>query len=74
MIDPNDPESESTGLKIVSKVRVTRIVTLDLKLIVRKLGKLTNNYKILLNDSHSRSLVMSVEIKIIDDLSFLSGA
>ncbi|MDZ4785295.1 MAG: type II toxin-antitoxin system PemK/MazF family toxin [bacterium] len=74
LIDPNDPESESTGLKIVSKVRVTRIVTLDLKLIVRKLGKLTNNYKILLNDSHSRSLVMSVEIKIIDDLSFLSGA
>ncbi|WP_413173804.1 type II toxin-antitoxin system PemK/MazF family toxin [Anabaena azotica] len=49
LLDPHDPEFASTGLKIVSKVRVTRVITLDRKLIVRKLGKLGDDQTKLLN-------------------------
>ncbi len=40
VLDPADPESQQTGLKVISKVRVTRIATLERQLLVRKLGKL----------------------------------
>jgi mRNA interferase MazF len=49
LLDPNDSEFASTGLKIVSKVRVTRIITLERKLMIRKLGKLGDNHTKLLN-------------------------
>ncbi|RUR83469.1 type II toxin-antitoxin system PemK/MazF family toxin [Chlorogloeopsis fritschii PCC 9212] len=39
-IKDSDPEFSTTGLKISSKVRVTRIATLKKQLIVRCLGKL----------------------------------
>jgi mRNA interferase MazF len=40
IIDLSHPEFAQTGLKATSKVRVSRIVTLDRQLIKRKLGKL----------------------------------
>ena len=44
LLQPSDPEFLATGLKVISKVRVTKIVTLERKLITRKLGKLGNIY------------------------------
>jgi mRNA interferase MazF len=40
LLDATDPEFPNTGLKTSSKVRVTRIMTVERKLIVRRLGKL----------------------------------
>ncbi len=42
-LDPADPEFVSTGLKVASKVRVARIVTLERRLITRRIGKLGTN-------------------------------
>jgi mRNA interferase MazF len=42
-LDPADPEFASTGLKVASKVRVARIVTLERRLITRRIGKLGTN-------------------------------
>ena len=39
-IHPSNTEFRDTGLKVVSKVRVTRIVTIERSLILRRLGKL----------------------------------
>ena len=39
-ISTSDSEFAQTGLKTDSKVRVTRIITLERKLILRKIGKL----------------------------------
>lgn len=39
-LNASDPEFYSTGLRVYSKVRVTRIVTLEQRLIVRRLGEL----------------------------------
>ena len=41
-IDGNDPQFSIMGLKVTSKVRVTRIVTLERRLLQRKLGRLGN--------------------------------
>ncbi|MGL4618276.1 type II toxin-antitoxin system PemK/MazF family toxin [Chroococcidiopsis sp.] len=43
VIDSSDSEFAGTGLKVSSKVRVTRIVTLERRLITRRLGKLGSN-------------------------------
>jgi mRNA interferase MazF len=43
VLDPSDAEFADTGLKIVSKVRVTRLVTLERRLIIRRIGKLGAN-------------------------------
>lgn len=40
VIDPSDAEFKGTQLKVASKVRVTRIVTLERQLVQRRLGKL----------------------------------
>lgn len=40
VIGPSDAEFAGTKLKVTSKVRVTRIVTLERQLIRRRLGKL----------------------------------
>jgi mRNA interferase MazF len=40
IIDLSNPEFAQTGLKSTSKVRVSRIVTLERQLIKRKLGRL----------------------------------
>ena len=44
VIETKDPEFSLTGLKVTSKVRVSRIVTVERNLITRKLGKLGNNF------------------------------
>ena len=49
LLDVTDPEFASTGLKTSSKVRVTRIMTVERKLIVRRLGKLGTNQIQVLN-------------------------
>jgi mRNA interferase MazF len=51
LLDATDPEFSSTGLKTASKVRVTRMVTIDRKLIIRRLGKLSSNQILILNSS-----------------------
>ncbi len=40
VLDTSDAEFIGTGLRVASKVRVTRIVTLQRQLIIRRLGKL----------------------------------
>ncbi len=40
VLNPSDSEFKDTGLRTISKVRVTRIVTLERRLIKRRLGKL----------------------------------
>lgn len=42
-LDPGDPEFVSTGLKVASKVRISRIVTLERRLITRRIGRLRTN-------------------------------
>ena len=42
-LDPSAPEFQGTGLRLLSKVRVTRIVTIERRLITRRLGKLGIN-------------------------------
>ncbi|WP_445242529.1 type II toxin-antitoxin system PemK/MazF family toxin [Microcoleus vaginatus] len=39
-LSASDPEFSSTGLRVSSKVRVTRIVSLEQRLILRRLGEL----------------------------------
>ncbi len=39
-LNASDPEFDSTGLRVSSKVRVTRIVCLEQRLILRRLGEL----------------------------------
>lgn len=48
-LDTSDPEFSGTGLRVASKVRVTRIVTLQRQLVVRRLGKLGVNQTQTLN-------------------------
>ncbi|MEQ8996354.1 MAG: type II toxin-antitoxin system PemK/MazF family toxin [Coleofasciculus sp. B1-GNL1-01] len=43
VLDASDSEFSNTGLKVASKVRVTRIVTLERRLITRRIGKLGVN-------------------------------
>jgi len=50
LISETDPEFADTGLKFTSKVRVSRLVTIDKSLITRKLGKLGLNLSEKLND------------------------
>ena len=40
LLTQSDPEFSSTGLRVPSKVRVTRIVTLSRQLVARRLGRL----------------------------------
>ena len=42
LLDVSDPEFIGTGLRVSSKVKVTRIATLERKLLIRRLGKLGN--------------------------------
>ncbi|MGA9381130.1 MAG: type II toxin-antitoxin system PemK/MazF family toxin [Phormidium sp.] len=41
-MNSSDQEFQETGLRVSSKVRVTRIVTLESRLLLRRLGKLGN--------------------------------
>lgn len=43
VLDPSDTEFANTGLKVISKVRVSRIVTIERRLITRRIGKLGAN-------------------------------
>lgn len=60
LLDAADPEFATTGLKTSSKVRVTRMVTVDRKLIVRRLGKLGSNQILALNSSIVTEFQLSI--------------
>ncbi|MDJ0715307.1 MAG: type II toxin-antitoxin system PemK/MazF family toxin [Prochloraceae cyanobacterium] len=49
LLDSKDPEFSGTGLKVASKVRVSRIVTIERSLITRRIGKLGTNQTLQLN-------------------------
>lgn len=55
VLQPSDSEFMTTGLKVFSKVRVTKIVALERKLITRKLGNLENTYIAKLNQTMIRA-------------------
>lgn len=55
VLQPSDTEFMATGLKVASKVRVTKIVTLERRLITRKLGNLENTYIAKLNQTMIRA-------------------
>ncbi|MEH1845718.1 MAG: type II toxin-antitoxin system PemK/MazF family toxin [Nostoc sp.] len=40
ILELSDPDFTSTGLRVASKVRVTRITTIERRLITRRIGKL----------------------------------
>ncbi|WGV26436.1 type II toxin-antitoxin system PemK/MazF family toxin [Halotia branconii] len=40
ILDTSDSDFATTGLRVISKVRVTRIVTVEQRLITRRIGKL----------------------------------
>ncbi|MDJ0718560.1 MAG: type II toxin-antitoxin system PemK/MazF family toxin [Prochloraceae cyanobacterium] len=48
-LDSKDPEFSGTGLKLASKVRVSRIVTIERSFITRRIGKLGINQTVELN-------------------------
>ena len=51
LLSKSDPEFSQTGLKTNSKVRVSRIVTIERRLITRRIGKLGNHQVQLLNQT-----------------------
>jgi mRNA interferase MazF len=55
LLDIADPEFSSTGLKVSSKVRVTRMMTIERKLIARRLGTLGSNQIQILNSEIVRA-------------------
>jgi len=59
LIEPNDPEFPKTGLKVASKVRVSRIITLEKRVIQRRLGKLGNQQLRLLD----KTLMTAFDLK-----------
>ena len=58
-IKDSDAEFSDTGLRISSKVRVTRIATLNNSLIVRRLGKLGTQYMEILNTTLKQAFQLS---------------
>jgi mRNA interferase MazF len=58
-IKPSDAEFSITGLRVLSKVRVTRITTLDRQLITRRLGKLGTQQTQQLNEKMTRELQLT---------------
>lgn len=55
MLNSSDPEFQGTGLKISSKARVTRIATVEKRLISRRLGKLGDKQAQILNATMLKS-------------------
>ncbi|MCT7982685.1 type II toxin-antitoxin system PemK/MazF family toxin [Laspinema sp. A4] len=55
IIEPSDPEFARTGLKLASKIRVARVVTLERRLIKRRLGSLGQQQIQHLNAALSRA-------------------
>jgi hypothetical protein len=47
---PEDPEFATTGLRVPSKIRTTRIATLTKKDVIRRFGKLGKNQIKILNE------------------------
>jgi mRNA interferase MazF len=64
----SDDEFSQTGLKTNSKVRVTKIITLESKLILRKIGQLGTKQENRLNQTLSKAFSLD-EIEVIANLS-----
>lgn len=61
LIEFGSPDFEMTGLKVSSKVRVTRVVTLDQRLLKRRLGKLSKHLLYILNQTMIVAFQLSTE-------------
>lgn len=59
VLDASDAEFPSTGLRVSSKVIVTRIATLNRQLVVRKLGKLETQQMQVLNATMIQAFKLS---------------
>jgi mRNA interferase MazF len=60
LITPNDPEFSKTGLKVASKIKVARLVTLERQFIQRRLGKLGKQQLNLLNQTLIRTFKINL--------------
>lgn len=60
LITPNDPEFSQTGLKVASKIKVARLVTLERQFIQRRLGKLGKQQLNLLNQTLIRTFKINL--------------
>lgn len=60
IINSSDPEFQKTGLKVKSKVIVSKIVTLEYNLIKRKLGSLGNEYMSKLDNVLKQTFQLSI--------------
>lgn len=58
LIESTDTEFSETGLRVASKIRTTRIVTLQRSLVFRKLGKLGIEQRNRLNTTLSQIFLM----------------
>ena len=61
-IEDSDPQFPATGLKVTSKVRVTRIVTLERRLLKRRLGKLSKQLIVQLNQRLRQAFLLADEL------------
>jgi mRNA interferase MazF len=55
LLDTSDPEFATTGLRVSSKIRVTRVATLRRSLLAKKLGKLGTEQRKNLNTKLSQA-------------------
>lgn len=69
VISSDDPEFSMTGLKVTSKVRVTRIVTLERRLLQRRLGRLSSQ----LEASLDQALIHAFQLDSEPDEATNSG-
>ena len=68
LLDTADSEFSITGLKVSSKVRVTRMMTIERKLILRRLGKLGNNHVKILNSTIVQAFQLIGTIPVSSEL------
>jgi mRNA interferase MazF len=59
ILDASEPDFAATGLRISSKVRVTRIITIERRLITRRIGKLSATQIHLLNTAISQAFQLA---------------
>lgn len=61
VIASDDPQFSMTGLKVTSKVRVTRIVTLERRLLQRRLGRLSDQLMACLDQALGYAFQLTAE-------------
>jgi mRNA interferase MazF len=67
VISASDPEFAMTGLKVTSKVRVTRLVTLERRLLRRRLGRLGDQMMSSLDQTLRNAFQLNYDLKATTD-------